>query len=392
MKKNNKKGFFLSETMVVIAVVAVVILSVFKLFNSVYYRFIETENYNTANAINALSNIKKYYESLGPIDTDLITEDISYVDLTNNEKYESEYYTRLKSEFKIDSIYLVDLNKLSNISDFHIRLRKYLDTLKNKEGIILLISIDGKEFAYTELLHYSTVTLVGDEEDEFGVYINVGDEFVDPGYINWDGDEPVTTWENAKEIDTSKEGTYYLHYDFNGKIFRRKVVVGNLITDFAYTGNYQVYEVPYDGYYKVETWGASGGDSTYGGKGAYTAGVIRLNQGEKLYTYVGGTGIVSNNAATLTVGGYNGGGAALYQGGTGGGATDIRYFNSYEPSNNELLWDSSLGLSSRIIVAGGGGGYGVYSTDETGGMGGTLIADSGGDYSAEWAGAGTAGS
>ena len=90
MKKINKKGFFLTETMVVIAVVAVVILSVFKLFNSVYYRFIETENYNTANAINALSNIKKYYESLGPIDTDLITEDISYVDLTNNEKYESE--------------------------------------------------------------------------------------------------------------------------------------------------------------------------------------------------------------------------------------------------------------------------------------------------------------
>ena len=60
MKKNNKKGFFLSETMVVIAIVAVVILGVFKLFNSVYFSFMESENYNTANAINALSNIQKY--------------------------------------------------------------------------------------------------------------------------------------------------------------------------------------------------------------------------------------------------------------------------------------------------------------------------------------------
>ena len=62
MKKNNKKGFFLSETMVVIAVVAVVLLGLFRLFNSVYYGFKESENYNTENAIIALSNIQKYFE------------------------------------------------------------------------------------------------------------------------------------------------------------------------------------------------------------------------------------------------------------------------------------------------------------------------------------------
>ena len=227
MKKINKKGFFLSETMVVIAVVAVVILSIFKLFNSVYYRFIETENYNTANAINALSNIKKYYESIGNIDTKVITKDISYIELTNEEKYESEYYTRLKNEFKIDSIYLIDLNKLNDTSDFYINLRKYLDTLRNEQGIILLVSINGNEFAYTEVAGYSMVTLVGNKEDEFAVYLPINGIFVDPGYRNWEGEEPTTTWENGKELDTSKAGTYYLHYDFNGRLLRRKIVVGN---------------------------------------------------------------------------------------------------------------------------------------------------------------------
>ena len=69
MKKNNKKGFFLSETMVVITVVAVVLLGVFKLFSSVYTSFNRSEKYNSITAINALSNIQKYYESIGDIDT-----------------------------------------------------------------------------------------------------------------------------------------------------------------------------------------------------------------------------------------------------------------------------------------------------------------------------------
>ena len=229
MKKNNKKGFFLSETMVVIAIVAVVILGVFKLFNSVYFSFIEGENYNTANAINALSNIQKYYESKGIIDTSIITEENSYIDLTNYETYNSDYYERLKQEFKIDGIYLIDLNKLysNDINDFYVTFRKYLNTLKNIQGIVLVVSLNGKEYAYTEIENYQTVTLIGNEEDEFAVYVPIGGTFVDPGYKNWEGEEPIITWENEKEVDTNIAGTYYKYYDFNGYLLRRKIMVGN---------------------------------------------------------------------------------------------------------------------------------------------------------------------
>ena len=80
MYKNNKKGFFLSETMVVITVVAVVLLGVFKLFSSVYTSFNRSEKYNSVMAINALSNIQKYYESLGNIDISSV-ESNPYVSL-----------------------------------------------------------------------------------------------------------------------------------------------------------------------------------------------------------------------------------------------------------------------------------------------------------------------
>ena len=62
MKKEDKNGFFLSETMVVIAVVSVVLLGVFKIFSHVYTNYKQEERYNTINAINALSNIKKYFD------------------------------------------------------------------------------------------------------------------------------------------------------------------------------------------------------------------------------------------------------------------------------------------------------------------------------------------
>jgi hypothetical protein len=47
----------------------------------------------------------------------------------------------------------------------------------------------------------------------------------------------------------------------------------------------QEYIVPESGWYKIELWGAQGGGD--GGKGAYTGGVIELDEGEVLYFYVG---------------------------------------------------------------------------------------------------------
>ena len=126
---------------------------------------------------------------------------------------------------------------------------------------------------------------------------------------------------------------------------------------YDYTGNYREFIAPKTGYYKLETWGASGGntDSSYiGGKGGYSTGIIQLQKGEKLYIHVGGT-------TTTTAGGYNGGGASLaYRG--GGGATHIA-------TKNGLLKSLSSSKDSILIVAGGGGG--AAHTGDGGAGGGT---------------------
>ncbi len=166
--------------------------------------------------------------------------------------------------------------------------------------------------------------------------------------------------------------------------------------NFDYTGGEQIFEVPHSGYYKFEAWGAEGGTAystyqttgySYGGKGAYTSGVIYLEKGEKLYIYVGGRGVDNKNTSKnvgVVAGGYNGGGsgygrdnrnAYVHNGASGGGATDIRYFGSTTPSTNDLLWNSTLGLNSRIMVAAGGGGGSGHNGNANGGYGGTLTSE-----------------
>ena len=119
---------------------------------------------------------------------------------------------------------------------------------------------------------------------------------------------------------------------------------------FEFKGQEQVFTAPKTGVYKIELWGASGGDVDIyqGGRGGYTEGIISLQANDKLYIYVGGQG--SNTVA----GGYNGGGdlSDIYQpkygGSSGGGATDVRLTGGE--------WNNFEGLKSRTMVAAGGGG------------------------------------
>ena len=86
------------------------------------------------------------------------------------------------------------------------------------------------------------------------------------------------------------------------------------------------------GWYRIELWGASGGNGK--GLGAYTSGVIELEEEDRLYFFVGKAGDASH----------------------GGGSTDVRLINNSTPE----------GYQSRIMVAAGGG-------SGTGAHGGTLV-------------------
>ena len=186
--------------------------------------------------------------------------------------------------------------------------------------------------------------------------------------------------------------------DLNNEVksFKSKIVVvgkpinytGDTVFNFDYTGGEQTFIVPVSGTYKVELWGAQGGDNgngLNGGLGGYVSGNINLNQNIQLFFYVGGVGATNgsgnqelddkyqNENFGSVNGGYNGGGdsgnQSIYNG-SGGGATDIRIVDG--------SWNNFDSLKSRIIVAAAGGGssyyFGYYGQ---GGYGGGLTGKNG---------------
>ncbi|MBP3635347.1 MAG: InlB B-repeat-containing protein [Bacilli bacterium] len=154
-------------------------------------------------------------------------------------------------------------------------------------------------------------------------------------------------------------------YNKNKEEYEKKLeeyYAKNKVIEYGYTGDYQEYIVPESGRYKIELWGASGGNSmangsigAQGGLGGYTKGEINLEKGQKLYIFVGqkGTDALVGKDSEAS---YNGGGLGTWDNhddeaaGAGGGATDIRLFQE------NGMWSNFDSLKSRIMVAGGGGG------------------------------------
>ena len=118
----------------------------------------------------------------------------------------------------------------------------------------------------------------------------------------------------------------------------------------------QTFTAPLNTTYKIECWGASGGQAqiNYSGCGGYVSGEILLTKFQTLYVYIGQRGNNVNQYSSTYM--FNGGGYAnvqgTYCGACGGGATDIRTTSGD--------WDNSTSLNSRIMIAAGGGGVNGY--------------------------------
>ena len=165
--------------------------------------------------------------------------------------------------------------------------------------------------------------------------------------------------------DNGAIGTWnYDNWGINIKNPTKKIkcsIYFNFITkyDFDYTDNEQIFIVPKDGIYRLETWGSSGYlvylfSKSSGGVGGYSRGEIKLQKGQKLYVNVGGPGNDGVCTKNYCQGGYNGGGrgagssSPLVYSGSGGGATHIA-------TKTGLLSELHDSLSDILIVAGGGG-------------------------------------
>lgn len=182
----------------------------------------------------------------------------------------------------------------------------------------------------------------------------------------------VLSWENNKVQVTGKVSD------------KCSIYFDKSVKNYDYTGTSQKFIASATGNFKIELWGASGGDiATYiGGKGAYTSGIIELNKNDEFYIYIGESGKGPNIEYNWNPT-YNGGGGIGFRcsfstppatlttsvnGASGGGTTDIRIIDG--------VWDDFNSLKSRIMVAAGGGGAcrrGENNGDGNGGAGGTLI-------------------
>lgn len=173
-------------------------------------------------------------------------------------------------------------------------------------------------------------------------------------------------WTNGEDEFTGTEITANINPSHKDVIsMKAKWKLTNLEKNFEFTEASQSFVAPEAGYYKLEVWGAQGGNAKGGtgvhdgggGLGSYSVGLTHLKANEKVYIYVGGGG---NNMKLKGIeekvgDSYNGGGRAtiqpwtggpLYAGG-GGGATHIS-------KTDTLLKDTNI--SDLIIAAGGGGG------------------------------------
>lgn len=162
------------------------------------------------------------------------------------------------------------------------------------------------------------------------------------------------------------------------------------VMNFDYTGSVQTATLT-PGAYKLECWGAQGGNSnqsngTYGngGKGGYSTGILNVSTNTTIYITVGGQG-QNGVFNTRTAGGFNGGGDGYGTnnsgvGGGGGGASDISLMSPVFSHSSYFINNirDTNSLLSRIIVAGGGGsaGYDVSNNAANGGAGGgTTVQD-----------------
>ena len=156
---------------------------------------------------------------------------------------------------------------------------------------------------------------------------------------------------------------------------------GQTVFNFDYTGSEQTFVAPVSGTYKLETWGAQGGNGanglTIGGYGGYSVGTIDLKENATIYINVGGQGLFNTKSSENldSYGGYNGGGNSSnyyknkYVSG-GGGATHIAYVSG-------LLNTLEKELEKVFIISGGGGGTAYEGEASNGGAGGGYKGNSG---------------
>lgn len=217
--------------------------------------------------------------------------------------------------------------------------------------------------------------------DGSGQTYNTGSEFIN---LASEADEYITLY--AQWVpDVNLQAKLYV--DPNSGVYRGSEQVqlftwspvSSTTHSYYYTGGYQTFTCPADGWYFLEAMGAQGGsDACAGGKGGYVKSYVKLTKGQKLYIGVGQAGWCSGGAANLAYNPtYGAGGRTACNwdsypicSGVGGGATIV----ATELCGNGDIRHYANNKNSLLVVAGGGGG----GSNTRAGAGGTVLYNSNG--------------
>ncbi|MEE3343240.1 MAG: glycine-rich protein [Bacilli bacterium] len=314
LKKLDNRGYMLVE-IVLASVIA---------FSVAYYLLNLTYKFKDINM--------GVYES-----TDLLNTKIN---ITKNIMNDLEKYHSISYKTKTD--YSVDLVAQEGLRDVNLRIK----VSKNDSGdkIIEYGKLNGEDFIKDSSYYKRKIP-----------------RFAEFGKIEVIGQKAIKIPINSIYDDNS--------YDIKLYVYKQEPFP--LVYVYTAKNAVQTFEAPQNGYYKIEAWGAQGGDyDNYyvGGRGSQTEGYIYLNRGTVLEINVGNQPVVSQTAY-YSIGGYTGvngssgtsnvgGNSGWYDHGSGnnynrggGGAADIRLAGS---GNN---------LNKRIMVAAGGGGAVVVAPE-----------------------------
>ena len=357
MKKNDNKGFLLTELLVTATIVSTVLIFLYVQFYSVKKGYEKSFEYNGVNELYALGNVREFLSDTGQIDAlvdmvrgpEKIFNPVPYTDIISNHLYgtNENYFNALITNSKIVKLYFMDeditsvINYINRINGTEAAssvatLKKflgYIDYDRNGSSYRLVAEFTNGSFATLLVRNTSSIELPQPELIELPP---IGDIDVEP--------------------DTFDQ-----------------------LIEFDYSGETEEYTIQKSGMYKIEVWGAQGGTSICNnstcsvtpGYGGYSVGTINLARGTSIYVNVGGKG-ANGNLSDCAAGGYNGGGKGTNDGGScgtanddeasggGGGATSVAL-------KTGLLSELENDKDKVIIVAGGGGGSSWTYTAASGG-------------------------
>lgn len=284
------------------------------------------------------------------------------VPIVNDAIKDEEFITNVVVPYNSNNVYMDDLDFSNDNYEYYLALKEPGTTFLDIDSIF----VDPGVYVY-----YGKNTCTMDSNIDYSELKKNG-KVITNGFTGEGCSElSVKIDYSVLNVSTSsyKSGEYdllydlYIDNDYKTSV-KRHISAFRKINKFSYKGtinnNESIYlfEVPMSGYYKLETWGASGLGSV-NSYGAYATSTMRLKKGEKLYVYVGQTNNSINGVPNFNTN-YN----LSFNGFSGGGATDIRLNNSDD---------------SRILIAGGGGSglytVGGYGTDNSSSYGDSNILD-----------------